>query len=259
MVLNAARAPESMIRHVPGIMLYLVHVDSLLAMGVLAVVLSAMEWIGTLPGDFTILGSLGARLLWSVFFYLVARKASLGKLRLPVLSDFRDTRDALIKPLIAAAFATCWYWIVMCGFCVATLGIVDYLERLQASSLLFHQQGIVGYGLLALGMLYLPVALLGALSGAPRLFHHLDPLYGFRLVWRVPRAFSVTFAVLSLFTVVGYVLAAASARLAEVLPIPLAGPVLRHLLRLWVPLAQARLLGGFVHENRQFLEPRDVP
>jgi hypothetical protein len=249
-----------MVRHIPGILFYLVHVDSLLAMGVLAIVLSGMEWIGTLPGDLTPLGSLGARLLWSGFFYLVARKASLGKLRLPVLSDFRDTRDALIKPLIAATFATSWYWALLCLFCVGTLDVVEFLERLQTNHLLFlHQQGLWGYALLAVGMLFLPVALTGALAGAPRLYYHLNPVFGFRLILRVPRAFSITFAVLSLFSVVGSALEIVSLWLAEALPIPLAGPVLRHLLRLWVPLAQARLLGGFVHENLELLVPRDVP
>jgi len=212
------RQPETMARQIPSILVYLVHVDSLLAMGVLAILLSALEWFGSLPDELAWLATVGARVIWCGYFFLVARKARLGKLRLPVFSDFRDTKDALLRPLIAAAF----------------------------------------YALLMFGLVYLPVALLGALTGAPRPWHHLDPLRGFRLARRVPRAFSFTFAILTLLTLVGFLLEVVSVRLAEALPIPLAGPVIRQLLRLWVPLAQARLLGGFVHHNLPFLAPRDA-
>ena len=251
------RAPDNMLRRVSGILVQLALVESLLVMGVLAVVLSALEWLGTVPGDLTGLGRMAARVLWWVFFYLVAHKASRGEPGLPAPPDYRDAMDALIRPLIAGAFATCWYWLLLLGVAVARGGVVEHLARTQASAQIFlHQQGPWGYGLLAVGLLYLPVATLSALVGAPRLHHQLDPLRGFRLIWRVPGAFSVTFAVLTFLSVVSFALEVLNLRLVDVLPIPLAGPVIRHLMRLWVPLAQALLLGGFVHHNRPFIKVR---
>jgi len=38
-----------MVGQLPGILRYVVHVDSFLAMGVLAVVLSALDWLGRFP------------------------------------------------------------------------------------------------------------------------------------------------------------------------------------------------------------------
>jgi len=245
-----------MVRHLPGILLYLVHVDSLLAMGVLALLLSALEWVGTLPTELPSLANPAARIVWCVYFYLVARKAAMGKLRLPVPLDFRDLVDALIKPLVAATFATLWYWAVLCAFALSTMDLADFLQRHQAHPLIFLRgQGALGYGLLALGMLYLPIAVVDALVGAPRLWRHLNPLHGLKAVRCVPRAFSIMFSILTMLALIGFTLEALSGRLVELLPIPLAAPVIRHLMRLWVPLAQARLLGGFVFHNRPFLDP----
>jgi hypothetical protein len=254
-----AQSPETMAGRIPGILAYLVHVDSLLAMGVLAIVLSLLEWVAALPGELTPLANVVARLIWGVYFYLVARKAAQGKLRLPTLGDYRDLVDALIKPVVAVGFATSWYWLLLGAASLWQVDLSEYLARFQAHPLVFlRQQGAVGSFLLAAGLIYLPVALVGTLAGAPRLWRHLDPTHGFRLVWRVPHAFAVMFTLLSVLALLGFTLEALSMRLVEALPIPLAAPVIRHLMRLWVPLAQARLVGGFVHHNRAFLRPEVV-
>jgi hypothetical protein len=256
-VLHVGR-PETMVRRIPGLLAYLVHVDSLLAIGVLAVLVSLLEWVGTLPGAFTALANGLARAVWCCYFYLVARKAAAGKLRLPVPTDYRDTAETLVKPLVGVTFATSWYWILLLGCALVTIDLAEFLGRHQAHPLIFlRQQGTVGYLLLAVGMIYLPVAVVGSLVGAHRVLALLDPLHGFRLIRRVPRAFSIMFVILSVLAVVGFTLEALGNRLVGALPIPLAAPVIRHLMRLWVPLAQSRLVGEFVFYNRAFLERGD--
>jgi hypothetical protein len=42
-------------------------------------------------------------------------------------------------------------------------------------------------------------------------------------------------------------------KLEAAMPIPLAAPVISHMLRLWAPLAQARLVGGFAYRNAGYL------
>lgn len=250
-------APESMLRRIPGVLRYLLHVDSLLAMGVMAIVLSAIEWVGALPHELSGLANVLARLLWCAYFYLVAGKAAMGKLRLPVLSDYRDTWGALILPLGRVTLATSWYWVLFFGLSVLLLDfqLVDFLGRFQAHPLLFlREQAALGYLLLGVGMIDLPLAVVAALvGGSVRML--LDPLYGLRLVVRAPRGYSITFGALIGLGLVGFSLEALGEMLAARAPVPLAAPVIRYLLRLWVPLAQARLLGEFVCCYRDRLAP----
>lgn len=258
MMMNASDSgPDSMLRRVPGILAYLVHVDSLLAMAGLAIIFSLLEWVGSLPGKLTFMALPAARLLWGAYFFLVARKAAIGKLRLPVPSDLRDTRDALIKPIMQAGLATTWYWLALLISVHATVGMTEFIVRFrnQPVDVIWSEwnQGVVGYGILALGMVYLPTALVAALVSR-RLLPLLDPTAGFRLVQRVLRCYTATFGVLTLLTVIGFTLDLLARYLVAALPIPLAAPVIRYLMRLWVPLAQARLLGGFVFHNRSYLE-----
>ena len=256
---RSAAEPETMVGQMPHIAAYLVHVDSLLAMGGLAIVLSLLEWVGALPGEAAWLANVGARLIWCTYFFLVARKAALGKLRLPVPTDFRDPVDALIKPLLAVCLASCWFWGVAGMVSLLALDMSGYLDRFQAHPLIFlRQQGAVGYLLFGAGLFFLPVAAISALCGAPRLWHQLNPLHGLRMIWRVPRAYTAMYALLCALALFGFALEALGGRLAEVLPIPLVAPVIRHLMRLWVPLAQARLVGGFVYHNRRFMRPETV-
>jgi hypothetical protein len=244
---------------VPEILGYLIHVDSLLAMGGLAFVLSALEWLGDLPGPGLALAYPAARVLWGAYFFLVARKAAVGKLRLPVPADFRDLRDFLIRPLVQVGFATIWYWLALLIAVHLTVGLETFLLSFRNQPLDFMwDKGALGYVMLGVGMLFIPAALLATLCGR-RIWPLLDPTLGFRMIFRhpdLPGCYAVMFAMLILLSVAGFGLDAFGRQLVAALPIPLAAPVIRYLMRLWVPLAQARLLGGFVHRNRQHLRDR---
>ncbi len=242
-----------MVGQLPGILRYVVHVDSFLAMGVLAVVLSALDWLGRFPGTAGVLAVPLSRLTWGVYIFLVARKASIGSRRLPVLDDFRDTWDALILPLVRAAAATSWCWGVFLVYVQLSVGADQFLELHRAQPLvLLTSQGWLGHILLAAGLVLLPVMLLAALVER-RVLPLLNPTRGLRLVYRVPVAFALMFLLLNTLGVLGVLMDAVGTVIQSVLPIPLAAPVLSYLVRLWVDLAQARLLGGFAWRNRVFL------
>ena len=242
-----------MARQLPGILRYVVHVDSFLAMGVLAVVLSVLDWLGRFPGTTGAFAVPLSSLTWGVYFFLVARKASIGSRRLPVWDDFRDTWDALILPLVRAAVSTSWCWIALMLYVQFSGGVDQFLELYRAQPLvLLTRQGWVGHVLLAAGLVFLPVSLLAALVER-RALALLDPLRGFRLVVRLPGAFAVMFLLVNALGVLGVLMDAVGTVIQSMLPIPLAAPVLSYLVGLWVDLAQARLLGGFAWRNRAFL------
>lgn len=245
--------PDGMIRQVPHILRYVVHVDSFLAMGALAVVLSVLDWLGRFPGTMSAFAVPLSSLTWGVYFFLVARKASIGSRRLPVLDDFRDTWDALILPLVRAAVASSWCWIVLVMYVSLTAGLDQFLElhRARPMVLLTHQ-GWGGHLLLTSGLVFLPVSMLAALVES-RVLPLLDPTRGFRLVARLPGAFFMLFLVLNTLGVVGVLTQNLGTVIQSVMPIPLAAPVLSYLVHLWVDLAQARMLGGFAWHNRAFL------
>jgi hypothetical protein len=246
-----------MVRRLPEVLSYILHVDSLLALGVLAVVISLLEWMGTLPSDLSGWAFLGARSIWAVYFYLVARKAAVGSKRLPVMSDYIDTWDTLFYPLLQVALASAWYILVLLVFAHYRIGIQDFVERFQAHPISFlSNEGRWGHFLLTVGLLYLPFVLLGSLCRRDML-RSMDPSFGFRLAARVPWAYTSLLVLISLLGFVGYSMDALGSIVQSVMPIPLAAPVLNHILRLWVPLAQARLFGGFVYCNRAWLQDHD--
>lgn len=227
---------------------YLLHVDSLLSMGVLALVLASLEWVGGLPAGPTELALVSSRLLWGGYFYLVARKAAAGKLRLPLPSYYRDTWDTLVRPLVQATAATGLYWIGLGLFIELRVGLVGFLARYHGRAVPFLlEQGMAGYAAYGVGMLFIPTALAGTMLG-DRVLPLLDPTHGFRVLRPVAREYALTFALVVALGVVGHLLDALGLRIVAALPIPLAAPVIRYLMRLWVPLAQARLLGEFVHD-----------
>lgn len=245
--------PETMVRRIPGILRYLIHKDTFLALGVLAILASALEWLGNLPEPMARPVLLFVRVLLAVYFYLVTRKAAIGKLRLPMPSYYRDTRDTLLLPLIQVGAATWWYWCSVYGWVVITVGVEEFLDRYVGQLLpLLVQEAPWGYLLLGLGLFYLPQAIIGTLV-TNRVATMLDPSFGFRRVSRIPLAYAVMFFTLVMLGLVGVGMRGIGTRFVSVLPIPLAAPVIRYLLFLWVPLAQARLLGGFVFHNRVFL------
>ena len=247
---------DLMIPKLGDILSYVIHADSLLAIGVLSVILSVLDWVGTLPGVLSGGAFLLARLTWVTYFYLVARKAAIGSRRLPVPSDYLDTWDAFIQPLIQGLLATFWYWAGLLSLIHFSVGLVDFVERYRAHPLAFLiQQGLLGQVFLVVGTMYIPLALLATLC-CRHMLHVFDPRLGFRLALHARWAYAGTFAMVCAFGLIGFIMDALGGMLETVLPIPLAAPVLDHLLRLWTPLAQARLLGEFAYCHRSVLKDR---
>jgi hypothetical protein len=245
--------PAAVFHHLADIFTYVFHVDSFLALGVLSLTLSALDWVGNLPHMLSSSAFLSGRLIWCIYFFLVIRKAAQGSRRLPVPSDYLDTWDALIQPLWQALFATAWYWIPLAVLTSRRVGLLDFLERYQAHPTVFlMQHGWSGYLTLGLGLLYVPLALISAVSSRSILIA-LDPRQGLRLAWCCSWAYLTLHGILSLLGLLGILMSGLATLFESALPIPLATPVFVHLLCLWVPLAQARLLGDFIYRNRSAL------
>lgn len=235
----------------PGVLGYLAHRDSLLAIGTLALLLSLLEWIGTLPWEVLALATPLARLFMATYFFLVARKAALGSRRLPVPSDHLDTWDTLFQPLLQVLLAAAPSLLALLSYAQLRAGVMDFVERYQARPMVYlGDQGIAGYLLLAAFMIQVPLAVLTALS-TRRMIESLDPRTGLRLAWRTGAAYPLVFLMVSCLGLIGQLMDRVAMQLHAELPIPLAAPVLGHLLRLWVPLVQARQFGEFIHLHRE--------
>ena len=256
-VLTPPRRPlpaPGLLRELGDVFAYLVHPDSLLALSVLAVILSLTEWLGSLPTSLAVLGFPSARLLWASYFFLVVRKAALGSRRLPIPSDHIDAFDTLVVPLLRVLLATAVSWGALLLYSAGTTGVADFLSRYQGHPLPFlADQRLPGQALIALWMVQAPAGTVAALCG-PGSLAVADPSLGLRLLRRTGAAYPMTFGVLCLLALAGHAINIGASRLGAAFPVPLAGPVLAHLLQLWVPLAQARLLGGFVYRYRPWLE-----
>jgi hypothetical protein len=238
---------------------YLMHPDTLLAISVLAVALSLTDWVGGLPAAVAALGYPAARLLWACYFFLVARKASLGSRRLPVPADHLDTWDSLVQPLLRGLVATWLSWCALLVFAAGSTGIGDFLSRYQGHPLqFFADQRVPGFLVMALWLVQAPSGVIAALCSRS-LLACADPSLGLRLARRTGPAYPVIFAALCALALVGHTLHIAGSRLGTLLPIPLAGPVLVHVIQLWVPMAQARIIGDFVCQYRPWLEAGPVP
>jgi hypothetical protein len=236
--------------HARDTLRYLAHPDTLLALGVLALATSLLEWVGSLPWGITSLGFPLARLFVNTYFFLVVRKAAIGSRRLPVPSDHIDTWDTLFHPLLKVLLALALALAVVLAYAQLRGGIVDFFVRYQARPLMFlSDQGRLGLVLVGLGLIQLPLATLAALC-APRALDALDPRTGPRLAWRTGARYPLLFLLLSVLGLIGHAMDHLAMDLHAELPLPLATPVLGHLIRLWAPLAQARLLGEFIHRNR---------
>ncbi len=239
----------------PRVVGYLVHRDSLLAIGTLALLLSMLEWLGTLPWEPLALAIPAARVFMATYFFLVARKASLGSRRLPVPSDHLDTWDSLFQPLLQVLLAAAPSLLALLLYAQLRAGVMDFVERFQARPMVYlGAQGVLGYVLLGVFMIQVPLAILTALC-TRRLLESLDPRTGFRLAWRTGASYPIVFLIVSALGLIGQVMDRVAMQLHAELPIPLAAPVLGHLLRLWVPLAQARMLGDFIHLHRDRIGP----
>jgi hypothetical protein len=246
--------PAAGLRELTEVLGYLMHPDSLLALSVLAVILSLTEWVGTLPTMLAVLGYPTARLLWASYFLLVARKAALGSRRLPIPSDHIDTWDTLIQPLLQGLLATALSWGALLVYAAGTTGVADFVSRYQGHPLQFlADQRLGGHALIALWMVQVPAGVVAVLGGR-RGLSVADPTLGLRLLRRTGAAWPITFATLCALALLGHAADIGASRLGAAFPVPLAGPVLAHLLQLWVPLAQARLLGRFVYRFGPWLE-----
>lgn len=228
---------------------YLRHVDSWLALAVLALLIAALQQLAAFPLIGARLASLVALGFWGAFFYLALHKASRGSRRLPRLSDFRDSWGGLVAPLGRGALVALWF-VVPLWLCVdATVGLDDFLERLHGHPLLLMREPrALVYLLLAVSLIYLPAALVGScLPGHPLWL--LDPTYGLRRALGLGRPYVAAFIALCPLVLASFLAASLATALEQALPIPLVGVTSGQLLQLWVPLAQARLLGEVVHAS----------
>jgi hypothetical protein len=234
-------------RHALG---YLRHVDSWLALAVLALLIAALQQLAAFPLIGARVASLAALGLWGAFFYLALHKASRGSRRLPRLADFRDSWSGLVAPLARGALVAIWF-IVPLALCVdATVGFDDFIERLHGHPLaLFRQPWPLLYGLLAASLAYLPAALLtSCLRGHPLLL--LDPSYGLRRALALGQPFAEVVVALCPLVLTSVLMASLATALEQAMPIPLVAATSGQLLQLWIPLAQARLLGELAEQQR---------
>jgi len=227
---------------------YVFHVESLLALSGLAFVLGAVEQVAVLPvGEPIVLFPAVARAIWAAYFYLVLRKAAAGSLRLPGPADLRDSWDALIYPLFQGAIVGLWYWGPLFLAAHWTIGLGPLARQMQLGGLKFvRRRHWVSYVFLGCELLGLPPTLIAS-AVESRALPLFDPSYGLRLVSRVPGAYLRSYGVLLALVWMAFFMDTLSSLLQQHLPVPLAAPVIGYLVTLWVPLAQARLVGQFAH------------
>ncbi|MCB9558266.1 MAG: hypothetical protein H6707_19270 [Deltaproteobacteria bacterium] len=226
---------------------YVLHIDTWLALGVLGLVVSALESIGTLPFRVPPMALPLARAVAAAYFFMVLRKAATGSLRLPLLRDYRDTWDTLIYPLMQLCAIGLVYWSALTLLAGIEGDFEAFLHRYQWRTLeLFRRERWQVYLGLGLSLLYLPPALIAA-TLSRRLLRLFDPTYGWLFVARVPDAYARTFSAFCLLTVASFVVDSLAAALQQAVPIPLVAGVMRQILTLTIPLAQARVIGSFVH------------
>ena len=232
---------------------YALHIESLLALAALALVVGVVEWLGTLPFAAATLALPLARALTASYLFFVLRKAAGGSLRVPQLEDHRDVWDATIAPLMQLAAAGAWYVFGLLLVAERTVGLEVFATRYAWNALeLFRQARAAPLALLACALLYLPAALAAA-AVTRRLAALLDPTCGLRLLYPVARPYLRAFAGICALTLLIFVADALGGLLERSVAIPLAAPVMHSLLALWFPLAQARLLGEFLHRHREAL------
>jgi hypothetical protein len=229
---------------------YALHIESMLALAALALAVSLLEWLGTLPLDSAALALPLARAVSAAYIFLALRKAAAGSRRLPQLEDHKDVWDATVFPLMQLAVVGIWYAGATLIVAEWTVGVEVFTARYEWRALeLFRQGHLAPLLLLGFFLVYLPPALSAAVV-TRKVVGLLDPSLGFRLLHRVAGAYVDAFAGLCVLTLMVFVAEALGAAIERALAIPLAAPVMHNLLTLWMPLAQARLLGNFLHRHR---------
>lgn len=233
------------------------HLDSLLSLAGLALLLGLTERTALLATEPASIAVVLVPSIWAVYFYLVLRKAAGGSNRPPRWSNYRDAWDTLVYPLMQGAVIGMWYWGPLVLAVRRTIGLTAFFRQNQLRSMdFFREPRAASYLLLLAELVYLPPALI--LSSVRRgLLRFFDPTYAIGRVTRVPREYAVAFAALQALVLASFLVDTLAALLQQVIPIPVAAPVLGHLIALWVPLAQARLLGGFAYRWRAVLVSKE--
>lgn len=230
---------------------YVAHVDSFLALGVVSLVLGVVDRVAGLPGAPETFLVFASRLTWAGYFYLVFRKSAGGSRRLPTPSDYRATWETFIYPLAQGLAAAVWYLALLGLLVQETVGFDRFVQEFQLRALdFFRQPHVLTHALLLFTLVQLPPALVASAFPETTVLPLLDPTYGIRRASQAPSAYLTTFAALQFLVVASFLTGTAAGLLEQALPVPIAAPVLRHLLQLWVSLAEARLLGDFVARSR---------
>jgi hypothetical protein len=107
---------------------------------------------------------------------------------------------------------------------------------------------VVIYGLGALGLLYLPAAIIAA-AMAEGFLAGASPLPPVALIARIPGPYALTLVFLSLAAIAGGV----ALKLGDVVDVPFVGELVRRVLGLYSALVMARVLGLLVCEQREAL------
>lgn len=232
---------------------YVNHSDSWLALTVLAFALALLEEIGAFAFAYIWLAMPLAQFIWGSYFYLALVKASSGSLRLIRRRDFVDVWDSFIIPLFRFSIAMIWY-IAPLVICVkATVGYLDFIDRLRFNPIaLFREEDVLLYLFVGIELIYLPAGLIASIV-AKHPLRVLDPIYGLRLILKTGIHYVPTFVALSLLTLVAFFTNSVAEYLRQAMPIPLVVGIIGQLLQLWVPLAQMRILANFIHRHKQVL------
>ncbi|MCA9664007.1 MAG: hypothetical protein KC503_00420 [Myxococcales bacterium] len=245
--------PISARRELGAALLYVAHVESLLALGIMGSMATALEWAATLPWTPSMLALGVARLGPQIYLYLTLRKAARGSLRLPERDDYRDSWDMLIVPLLQLVAAGAFYVVSLMALAARALGLSEFFERVHGRPLaLLRRPDALLHTALGISVLLLP-ATLAASCWSPRVAPLFDPSYGLRRIASdaaTRESWRRTFALVCVVALTTFAADSVGVWVERALPIPFASDVLHHMLVLGALMAQARLIGGFAARAR---------
>ena len=159
-----------------------------------------------------------------------------GEDRLPTWPDFTDWSNDILRPVLMVAFTCLVCFTPWIGYLIAVACRVA--EPLR----------VVTYPLLALGLLYLPMAWLAvALTDN---FFALNPLVVLPSIARIPGPYAVTVVLCAVLTAAWFY---SETVLGMLLPIPVLPGLLAHFAGLYLLVVQMRVLGLLYHAYRQRL------
>lgn len=224
--------------------------QSLLLLGVFALAITCLEWIGNLPYRYSWWAIVAARLGWVVYFYLWFRKSASGIEGRPTVRDYRDVWSTLVVPLLHFAWIGCWSAMLLHLTMSRVMTWGDFLEehRLRIYALFrtdFPSVYVGGVLLLS----YLPGAwMASALNDRIRI--SAFPWRAISLTLRFPLLLVSQQVVTCFLVLLTYLLATVAFWFQEAVPIPFASRVLRHVVTLWPVLVWIHFLS---HDVRTIL------